>query len=157
MRLHRCYTWVGMDDLQSYAYLGLAKAASYYQPDRGIPFPIFARRKGAFLAIDEMRKDGVVTRRGSRAQPQTSGDAALDYPDPHSQSDAHRLELKDFCRSMLKKLSSSDRQLISLYYADELTFREIANVFHISESAVCLRHKAVLLRLRRLAGAGRVA
>ena len=62
-RLHRLYSWVAIEDLHSYAYLGLALAAKAYQDDRGVPFPQFAWRKGMFLAIDEMRKDGVLSRR----------------------------------------------------------------------------------------------
>ena len=62
-RLHHWYGWVDMDDLRSYAYLGLALAAKKYRADRGVPFGIFACRKGTFIAIDEMRKDGVLRRR----------------------------------------------------------------------------------------------
>ena len=37
-----------------------------------------------------------------------------------------------------------------MYYADGLTFREIGEVMEISEASVCLRHKAILGRLRRM-------
>ena len=44
-----------------------------------------------------------------------------------------------------------------MYYSKHMTFREIAQVFEISESSVCLRHKALIRRLRRLATVMRVA
>ena len=68
-RLHRWYEWVPVNDLESYAYLGLAMAAKIYQPDRGVPFENFASRKAMYLAIDEMRKDGVLKRRGAAPAP----------------------------------------------------------------------------------------
>ena len=40
-RLQRTYSWVGLDDLRSYAYLGMALAAKAYQSDRGVPFEQF--------------------------------------------------------------------------------------------------------------------
>ena len=58
-RLRWWYSWLALDDLESYAYLGLVLAAKSFQADRGIPFAKFACRKAMFLAIDEMRRDGV--------------------------------------------------------------------------------------------------
>ena len=38
---------------------------------------------------------------------------------------------------------------MALYYYEELILREIAEVFHISEAAVSLRHTAVLSQLKK--------
>lgn len=147
--LHRWYGWVGMDDLRSYAYLGMALAAKSYRADRGVAFEMFASRKGMFLAIDEMRKDGVLRRRRAGPMPTTTVLTA-DIPDPRGSRGYERLERLDMCRMLLGGLRTQDRQLVMMYYADGMTFREIAKVFSISESAACLRHKAVLDRLRRI-------
>jgi RNA polymerase sigma factor (sigma-70 family) len=149
-RLHRMYSWVGIDDLRSYAYLGLALAEQTYESDRGVPFVQFAWRKAMYLAIDEMRKDSVLCRRRTKPGP-TFGALSPEMHDPASNEAKDKVEKRDLCSSLLRKLRQQDRQLLTMYYADEMTFKEIARVFGISESAVCLRHKALLGRLRRLA------
>ena len=148
-RLHRSYGWVGMDDLGGYAYLGLAKAARVYQVDRGVPFERFAFRKAVYAAIDEMRKDGVLKRRRTTPRPSV---VALDteIADPSGAQGLARVERRDTCESLLGRLSAKNRQLLMLYYAEQMTFKQIADVFDISESAVCLRHKTLIERLRRL-------
>lgn len=168
-RLKRRYTWVQMDDLYSYALLGLTMSANAYDPDRGVPFPNFASQKGMFWAIDQMRKDGVLRRRSSANMPrvlpfsEAAGHVDVDdgwTPDISDQSadhDRHQLESRDLCKALLKQLRSRDRQLLIMYYSQHMTFREIARVFEISESSVCLRHKALIRRLRRLATVMHVA
>jgi RNA polymerase sigma factor (sigma-70 family) len=152
-RLHRWYSWVGLDDLKSYAYLGLTLAARTYCSRRGTSFADFASRKAMFLAIDEMRKDGVIRRRRAKATPTTTSLTGR-IADPGAGEAYERLERRDTCAALLGKLRAEDRQLLIMYYGQELTFKEIAKVFEISESAVCLRHKALLGRLRKLAAAG---
>ncbi len=160
-RLNRRYTWVDSEDLQSYAYLGLALAAKRYSPDHGVSFDRYAFQKGTYLAIDEMRKDGVLRRRNAKQLPirlSISGcddgehDSDIPVVDNDSDRGISRMEARDICASLLKKLDDKDRQLLIMYYTDEMKFKEIAEVFGVSESAICLRHKALMTRLRRLAG-----
>ena len=168
-RLKRRYTWVTMEDLYSYSLLGLTMSANAYDPDRGVPFPNFASQKGMFWAIDQMRKDGVLRRRSSASMPRVlpfSEAAGLsdneeswtpDVHDRHAEEDHKHLEARDLCTALLRQLRNQDRQLLIMYYTKHMTFREIAKVFDISESSVCLRHKALIRRLRRLATVMRVA
>lgn len=155
-RLHRWYSWVPMDDLYSYAYLGVALAARTYRDDLGVPFANFAARKAMYLAIDEMRKDGVLRRRRETPGPQV-GQMTPDMPEPVGPDDHAKLEVRDLCRTLLSKLRDQDRQLLMMYYADHMTFKEVAKVFEISESAVCLRHKALLNKLRKMAASPAIA
>jgi len=148
-RLHRWYGWVGTDDLGSYAYLGLVEAARVYQPGRGIPFEKYAFRKAMYAAIDEMRKDGVLKRRGATPRPSIVP-LTPDIPDPSVPKAMASVERRDMCETLLGRLCQKDRQLLLMYYADQMTFKQIGDVFDISESAVCLRHKALIERLRRL-------
>jgi len=149
-RLHRWYEWVAMDDLESYAYLGLAMAARRYQPDRGVPFENFASRKAMYLAIDEMRKAGILKRRSAAPTP-SIGALNPEIPDPSGPKAFASLERRDMCESLLGRVSDSDRKLLMMYYADQMTFVEIGVVLHLSESGARLRHKAVMKRLRRMA------
>lgn len=152
--LHRRYGWVAQDDLGSYAYLGLVKAAQVYRPERGVPFEKFAFRKAAFAAVDEMRKDGVLKRNRDKPRPSTV-ELSQDMPDPSGSDGLERVERKDMCRTLLGGLNKTDRQLLLMYYADQMTFKEIGKVFDISESAVCLRHKAIIERLGKASRAAR--
>ncbi len=168
-RLKRRYTWVPMDDLYSYSLLGLTLSANAFDPARGVPFPNFASQKGMFWAIDHMRKDGILRRRSSanmvRVLPFSEAASHADVdetwtPDieDHHAARAHELmESRDLCRALLKQLRQQDRQLLVMYYSQYMTFREIAKVFKISESSVCLRHKAIIRKLGRLATVMRVA
>lgn len=168
-RLKRRYTWVSMEDLYSYSLLGLTQSANAYDPTRGVPFPNFASQKGMFWAIDQMRKDGVLRRRSSASMPRvlpfseaagvTDSEESWtpDVQDRHAEEDYKQLEARDLCTAMLRQLRKQDRQLLIMYYSQHMTFREIAKVFRISESSVCLRHKALIQRLRRLATVMRVA
>ena len=151
-KLHRWYGWVGVDDLHSYAYLGLALAARSYDADRGVPFVSFAAHKAMFLAIDEMRKDGVLKRTRAIPGPTTSS-LSMDVPDSAGVSGLESLERRELCGVLLSMLGESDRQLLLMYYVDCMSFKEVAKVFGISESAACLRHKALIRRLRRMAHA----
>jgi RNA polymerase sigma factor (sigma-70 family) len=148
-RLHFVYRWVAEDDIRGYAYLGLVLAAKRFDEGRGVPFKRFASYKAAMLAVDEMRRDGLLRRRGAkkRAEAPLTGD----FHDPRGGHPFDRAEAREFCASLLAKLKADERRLVLLYYADQLTFAEIAGVFRISESAVSLRHKAVLRKLRKLA------
>lgn len=150
-RLYRTYGWVGLEELKSYAYMGLMLAARSYSPDRGVPFESFAMQKAMFLAIDEMRKDGVVSRRRAKVPKIVAEDQVPEMLDPAGERFNHAVETRDYCRTLLKSLDGNDRRLLLLYYTEEMTFREIAETFDISESAVCLRHKAIMRRLRQLA------
>lgn len=168
-RLKRRYTWVSMEDLYSYSLLGLTMSANAFDPSRGVPFPNFASQKGLFWAIDQMRKDGVLRRRSSASMPRvlpfSEAAGQIDHeeswtPDVHdrrAEEDHHQMEARDLCTALLRQLRSQDRQLLIMYYSRHMTFREIAEVFAISESSVCLRHKALIRRLRRLATVMRVA
>ncbi|MCK5114390.1 MAG: sigma-70 family RNA polymerase sigma factor [Phycisphaerae bacterium] len=168
-RLKRRYTWVAMEDLYSYALLGLTQSANAYDPSRGVPFPNYASQKGMFWAIDEMRKDGILRRRSSANMPRVLpfSEAVLsantdegwtpDIQDVKADHAKNLMEVRDLSRTLLKRLEDKDRTLLMMYYSEHMTFREIAGVMKISESSVCLRHKALIKRLRRSATSMKVA
>lgn len=57
-------------------------------------------------------------------------------------------EIKEVVASALKGLSEMEQKVISLYYYDELTLREIAEVFHLTESRISQIHSKAILKLR---------
>lgn len=156
-RLYRRYRWVDPEDLGSYAYLGVTLAARTFDPDRGVPFERFACTKAMYLAIDEMRKDGVLRRADATRHNQDNSVQEVEMPDPAADRAAELMEAREFCEQMYHRLDPSGRKLLTMVYAEKLTYREISDVLGISESAVCLRHKAILEKLRRQTSVRRMA
>jgi RNA polymerase sigma factor (sigma-70 family) len=148
-RLHRSYPWIDRDELASYAYLGLLRAARSFDPERSRSFGAYAAVKGVYHAIDEMRKDGMVRRAGDARQDAQS--LRAEVVDPAGQRDMDRLCNRDLSRALLDLLGPDDRKLLMMYYGQSMTFAEIAEVRGVTESAVCMRHGQVIRRLRHQA------
>lgn len=156
-RLGRRFYWVPKDDLYSYSLSGLTLAARAYQPERGLSFERFAATKATFLAVDAMRMENVIWRRGGgkRRRPVCVSqlsceqqDQAADPVEERSDTPAELLAKKDLLAGALGGLKERDRQLLLLRYSDGLTLKEIGQIQHLSESAICLRHKALIAHLR---------
>jgi RNA polymerase sigma factor for flagellar operon FliA len=69
-------------------------------------------------------------------------------PDPESVVEA--VELKAALAGALADLPERDQQIISLYYVEEMTLKEIAAVLGVTEGRVSQLHSRALLRLRSL-------
>jgi RNA polymerase sigma factor for flagellar operon FliA len=66
-------------------------------------------------------------------------------------SPASRLENKELAKimaSILQELSEKERLVISLYYYEELTQKEIADVLEVSEGRISQLHSQALLKLK---------
>lgn len=160
-RLKRRFPWVDMEDLRSYSRWGLTRAAGMYSPELGTPFVSFASHKAFYFGIDAMREDKVVRRspqgQASVLRAQNSSLSASrplpdEVADEHAGDDMRRLEAKDHLGSLLRRLNDKDRQLLLLYYGDGMTLKEIARVFDQTESAISIRHRTLIAKLRRFAG-----
>jgi RNA polymerase sigma factor for flagellar operon FliA len=57
-------------------------------------------------------------------------------------------ELMTGLKNAIDKLPQKERLVVSLYYYDELTMKEIGKVMDITESRVCQLHTQAVLRLR---------
>ena len=57
-------------------------------------------------------------------------------------------EMKGVVAGALKGLSDMEQKVIALYYYDELTLKEIAEIFHLTESRISQIHSKAILRLR---------
>jgi RNA polymerase sigma factor for flagellar operon FliA len=57
-------------------------------------------------------------------------------------------ELRDGLRNAIDNLPKKERLVVSLYYYDECTMKEIGKILELTESRVCQLHSQAMLRLR---------
>lgn len=57
-------------------------------------------------------------------------------------------ELKNVLAGAIKKLSKKEQMVISLYYYNELTLKEIGKVLELTESRICQIHTMALIKLQ---------
>jgi RNA polymerase sigma factor for flagellar operon FliA len=75
-----------------------------------------------------------------------------DAPDP--QSSLSQAEVKEAVGEAIARLPEREKLVVTLYYYEELTLREIGEVLGVTESRVSQLHTKAILRLKgRLAGA----
>lgn len=88
-------------------------------------------------------------------------DLAPDYLESHSVADVMEAvnrgnpfdlfagkELKHELKRVIEDLPAKEKLVVSLYYYDELTMREIGRILDLTESRVCQLHAQATLRLR---------
>jgi RNA polymerase sigma factor for flagellar operon FliA len=57
-------------------------------------------------------------------------------------------ELRNQLKQAINELPPKERMVLSLYYYDELTMKEIGRVMELTESRVCQLHSQAIIRLR---------
>lgn len=88
-------------------------------------------------------------------------DLTPDYISSHSVSDVMEAvdrgnpldliageELKNHLKKVIDDLPVKEKMIISLYYYDEMTMKEIGRILDLTESRVCQLHTQAVLRLR---------
>jgi RNA polymerase sigma factor for flagellar operon FliA len=65
-------------------------------------------------------------------------------------TDLERMELRAYLVTAVETLTEQERLVISLYYYEELTLKEIGSIMHISESRVSQIHTKAVGKLRNL-------
>ena len=71
--------------------------------------------------------------------------------DPNADDPSHALsmsEMREELHDAIAKLPDRERQVIELYYLEELTLREIGEVLGVTESRVSQLHTKAVLRLK---------
>jgi len=94
---------------------------------------------------------GAITSLGSEDS-DTEGTDLLEYvPDSPEQNPYfifEKCELRDSLATSIENLPEKERLVISLYYYEELTMREIGDVLGVNESRVSQLHTKAIMRLR---------
>jgi len=79
------------------------------------------------------------------------GDSVLGIADPDEEDFSVGLEQQELVGELagaIRELPEREQLILSLYYKEELTMREVSKVLSISESRVCQLHARALTRLR---------
>lgn len=87
----------------------------------------------------------------SRDEDDESPMLADSAPDPNAVDPAEEVARRDSIASLITeigRLSQRSRMVLSLYYQDEMTFKEIGSVLGVTKSRVCQIHTEAILALR---------
>jgi len=154
---------VELDDLVAAGTEGLIQAAQRFDEAAGVPFASFAQRRVQGAILDVLRAEDHLSRADRRRArqgleehlPSSAARVALDDA-PQIAGDARDCPLEAALRSeahqslaaAIATLPARSQQILSSYYEEELTLREIGQVFQVTESRVCQLLRAAHEALR---------
>lgn len=107
--------------------------------------------------LDEMQSETSVTNIISLDEYIEQGDvrteprADKDYMQPEKV--VEKSELKRLLMEVLETLTDKEKKVVTLYYYEELTLKEISRVLDVSESRVSQLHSKALIKMRQRLGA----
>ncbi len=145
---------------------GLSEAIDRFDPTYGTKFETYAIQRIRGKIIDELRKlqikprpvtadkqDRMLYSNVSLNHPVDDEDGYMLYevlPDDNEIPDetAEKNEAKDFLLSAIKELEERDRLIITLYYYENLNYKEIAKVLNITVSRVSQVHSRIMEMLK---------
>ena len=60
----------------------------------------------------------------------------------------YKEELTEHLKEEIQLLKERERQILSLYYVEELNFKEIAEILSVTESRISQIHRSIMLKLK---------
>jgi RNA polymerase sigma factor FliA len=145
---------------------GLSEAIDRFDPTYGTKFETYAIQRIRGKIIDELRKlqikprpitpekqEKVMYSNVSLNSPVDDDDGYMLYEILPSDSEipdetAEKNEAKEFLINAIKELDERDRLIISLYYYENLNYKEIAKVLNITVSRVSQVHSRIMEMLK---------
>jgi RNA polymerase sigma factor (sigma-70 family) len=138
---------VEQSDLVSYGLLGLAGAIERFEPDAQTTFETFAipRIRGAMM--DELHflkgELGMTVGEFEESMTQIALSSVLGLEELWPER-----EMRQALADAIQSLPDRERRVVTLYYYEELTPREIAEVLSVTHWRVAKLHTKAILRLR---------
>ncbi|MGM0418698.1 MAG: FliA/WhiG family RNA polymerase sigma factor [Thermodesulfobacteriota bacterium] len=88
--------------------------------------------------------------RNSFKQNQTSGATFQDQlkGDDNPEKNINNIELKKVIAEAVDNLSDTEKKVITLYYYEDLTLKEIGEIFERTESRICQIHSSAVIKLK---------
>ncbi len=145
---------------------GLSEAIDRFDPEYGTKFETYAIQRIRGKIIDELRKLQIKPRpvnpnaeqknvytNVSLTSPVDEEDSFMLYEVIPSSSEvpndaAEKNQTKEILVDAIKKLDERDRLIISLYYYEDLSYKEIAKVLNITVSRVSQVHSRIIDMLK---------
>ena len=144
---------------------GLSEAIDRFDPDYGTKFETYAIQRIRGKIIDELRKLQIKPRSNNNENEITYRNVSLNksfdneegymlyevIPDDTEQPDevVDKIEEKEILVESIKNLNERDRLIISLYYYENLNYKEIADVLSITVSRVSQIHSKIMKELKQ--------
>lgn len=139
---------VDIDDLQQEGALGFLQAIQRFDAQRGIHFSTFAVRRIRGQMLDYLRTLGSPRQRGEEGSRELEWKTAFGDTNGTPYFLRWPFDVREALHEALRTLSKKQQRLLELYYAEELTFREIAPMMHLSEAQLARIHNQTLLQLK---------
>jgi RNA polymerase sigma factor for flagellar operon FliA len=144
---------------------GLSEAIDRFDPDFGTKFETYAIQRIRGKIIDELRKLQIKPRNNFDEQGNHKySNISLDYhsasedgyslhevlpsEEPKPEEEFQKVEEKEFLKEAIKSLNERERLIISLYYYENLNYKEIAEVLEVSVSRISQIHSRVMEKLK---------
>ena len=127
------------------ARLGYSPSESQLAEELGISLDKFQHLLGELRGLDLRSLQSESVDEGSDREPRNAGQSAIP-DDPFSQ--CLRSEMTGLLARAIDELPERERQLLALYYYEELTMKEAGAVLGIGEARVSQLHSAAIVRLR---------
>ncbi|MBI5117008.1 FliA/WhiG family RNA polymerase sigma factor [Candidatus Poribacteria bacterium] len=106
-------------------------------------FGLITEIHGAYV----LSLDSVVS--GESDDEVTLEEVTSDLKSPSPESSARRKEAEQCLATAIARLPENERYVITLYYYDELTLKEIGKVMGLTESRICQIHREVIRKLKQ--------
>jgi RNA polymerase sigma factor for flagellar operon FliA len=153
-------------DYFQYGIEGLSEAIDRFDPDYGTKFETYAIQRIRGKILDELRKiqikprpDGTSTRNESfyttvslnRSNDDEDGYTLGEVVPSEMDSPAvvtEKNEAKSLLAAAIKQLDERDRIILSLYYYEDLSYKEIAQLMNITISRVSQVHTKIINQLK---------
>jgi RNA polymerase sigma factor (sigma-70 family) len=139
-----------VEDITQSAFVSLSTALNNFDYEQSLPRFVCVITER--VAIDEYRKRSAA-RRNAEAQARqpeldlvVSSEARSDIDSPDQQIE--RAEMASCLGAALKELDPSCRELLTLRYLKDLSYKEIAETFGVSENTLTVQTRRCLEKLR---------
>lgn len=159
-RNHKSYN-ISLDEIKSYAYIGLIDAVEKYDPTRGYAFSTYGSKRIYGAIIDYLRKEGNISRSKDKDGNPTfkleSFESNIDFVTKILNKSAEDFTYKsvidkyifDILNSLIKKLPKRERDIIKLHYIKGNSERETAKLINLSDTTVSALKPQILEHLKR--------
>jgi RNA polymerase sigma factor (sigma-70 family) len=131
--------WAEVDDMIQHGVLVTLELRERYEPERGVEFPIYIKPRVFGSMVDMSRQNGSIKRS------ENAYINEFDFIDEISAVDILiKVENINLIVEAIESLPAEERTVISLFYYDEVSNKDIAVIMNITEvSATRWRKKAL--------------